>query len=1032
LSVAITDFWRLLAESRLLAPEQCRQLADDFGQVKGAAEQGNAKALGEWLVARNVLSKYQTTILLAGRSGPFHYGEYKVYDRVERGRLAGQFRAVHAPTGHPVLLHFLTGRVITDAHLWATAANEVLAASAIVSPHVQRFFEPVDLQSFKFLVSEDLRGSTLDERLATGRFPPHEACRIARLAAIGLAQMHQCGRVHGDVRPANVLLEPIPGHPGNVKLLLEAHESTGPIDFAAEAADPRLVVKADYLAPELLAPGKAQDPLTDIYALGCTLYAMLSGNPPFAGGSVQQKMTRHAGEPIRPLEQFGVPQPLAQLVAYMMAKNATVRYQSAALVAEQLAPLVDPAALYAQPPGAPPTLANFESFLRQKQAQAAAAPARGFAVVTPVASEPTPVGIAVGQQAGFRSDRDHLGQMAAAATASGGAAVPGIAVTPKGKTGSPGDVEAILKRKEAEQRKTVVVAIIAAGALVIAGIVGINLIGRGGNNQEVASNPAEGEPDPGPQPMERPDPPITTNVDPATSTGPGANPPDSSQGSGATTTPKPPVTVTEVGFQQEVVPDDGSLLWASPTTGKPVAFRMVPPGGSVFMIVRPADLLASSEGAKVLEALGPTFASERPKWEKAAGLRLDEIEQLIITLHNNDAKFPRVSFVVKMTEHATSEQLLLPDRWGNPPEQKVDKATFLAGPTWAYYVGTGNDAGTFVMGEARDVQEVAKVAGNPPNLMRDLERIRRTLDGDRHVSILAHPQFFFNDDGEPLFAGDRKKVRAPLSWLLGDYLQAAAVSLHCGDEFYFELRMLGSLDKEPYQLASEFRDRLNQVPTSLEDYFVDLTPPAYWKKLAFRYPGLVNKLHGNMRVGVENDQAVVNSLLPGAAAHNLVLGGELLIATAPGTALVASTTPPKVLPKTIAEALQLKTTFSFDSQSLEFAVRDLAIDVNDQLKGGTLQFGIKIIGPDLEKDGVTRNISINNFKQENAAIADILTALVMRTSTAKEPTDPGQKLIWVVADDPDAAGKQTILLTTRAAAAAKGYTVPDVFVPKKT
>ena len=61
-------------------------------------------------MARNVLSKYQTTILLAGRPGPFYYGDYKVYDRVEQGRLAGQFRAVHAPTGHPVLLQFLTGR----------------------------------------------------------------------------------------------------------------------------------------------------------------------------------------------------------------------------------------------------------------------------------------------------------------------------------------------------------------------------------------------------------------------------------------------------------------------------------------------------------------------------------------------------------------------------------------------------------------------------------------------------------------------------------------------------------------------------------------------------------------------------------------------------------------------------------------------------------------------------------------------------------------------------------------------------------
>ncbi|HEX5102501.1 MAG TPA: protein kinase, partial [Pirellulaceae bacterium] len=368
MSVSIPEFWDLLRDSRLLAAEQVQQLAMDYGSVKGSAEQGNAKTLAQWLVARNVLSKYQTTILLAGRPGPFYYGDYKVYDRVEKGRLAGQFRAVHAPTGHPVLLQFLTGPVISDADLWAAAANETLAACSVVSPHVQRFFEPVDLQSFKFLVSEDLRGDAVDQRLAVGRFPAPEAARIVRLAAIGLAQMHQCGRVHGDVRPLNVLLESIPNHPGNVKLLFDPTQPPEPFDFTQQQPDGRLAKMADYLAPELMSPGRVPDPLSDIYALGCTLYAMLSGNPPFAGGNIQQKMTRHASEAIRPLEGFGVPQPLAQLVTYMMAKNPQVRYQSAAIVAEQIAAFVDPNVLYAQPPQPAATLGSFEQFVRQKHA----------------------------------------------------------------------------------------------------------------------------------------------------------------------------------------------------------------------------------------------------------------------------------------------------------------------------------------------------------------------------------------------------------------------------------------------------------------------------------------------------------------------------------------------------------------------------------------------------------------------------------------------------------------------------------------
>ena len=83
MSVAIPEFWKLVIESRLLTAEQCGKLGADFGHVKGAANQSNARTLAEWLVSRNALSRYQSTVLLAGRAGPFYYGDYRVYDRVE-------------------------------------------------------------------------------------------------------------------------------------------------------------------------------------------------------------------------------------------------------------------------------------------------------------------------------------------------------------------------------------------------------------------------------------------------------------------------------------------------------------------------------------------------------------------------------------------------------------------------------------------------------------------------------------------------------------------------------------------------------------------------------------------------------------------------------------------------------------------------------------------------------------------------------------------------------------------------------------
>jgi len=1020
MSVSIPAFWKLLGESRLLAPEQCQQLYADFGQMKGAPTDGSARPLAEWLISRNVLSKYQTAILLAGRAGPFYYGDYKVYDRVGKGRLTGLFRAVHAPTGHPVLLQFLTGPIIQDPHLWAVAANEALAAANIVSPFLARVYEPVDLQTFKFLVIEDMRGSGVDDRLQHGRFPPAEACRLVRLAALGLAQMHQAGRMHGDIRPSNLLLETsTPNHPGHIKLLFDPHIAPGPINFADQDPAGRLAQSADYLAPELMQAGRSPDPLSDVYALGCTLYCLLTGNPPFAGGNLQQKMHRHATEAIRPLEAFGIGPPLAQLVPYLMAKNPAVRLQSAAIVAEQLAPLIDPALVNSYPPAPPPTLPNYENWLRQKRqhmvAQAAAvkmapaAPAVQLNLNTGVAV-PGPVRPAVGVNV---------------VTASSGGSSLG---------GSSSVAEIYARRKAQKQRNLLIGGLSSLAALVVLGIVALNFTGGGeGENpaeNEVAVNPNDDVPpiDEGPR---------SPTITPTTNTNP-VTPPVETPQTGEKSVGSAPGSGSTVA-KQEVVPDDGQLLWASPTTGQPPSFRLVPLDGQVFLSVRPSEMLASPDGAKVLDALGPDFTAQRDAFEKASGFKLSEIEHALISLHPNDAKFPRVSLVVTPSEKLTREQLV--ERWGNPAEAKEGEASYYTGPSWAFYVPADAEDGTFLMSDAESVKEVASTKRSSPPLMLHMERLRKSMDGDRHFSLLFRPSFLFNDDGEPLFAGERQKVKEPLRWFLGDDVEAGLVSMHFGNEFYLEGRSLGSLSKDKYQLAKEMRERLQQVPDLLTDYFVALTPPPYWKKLSFRYPQMVTALHDNMRVGVESEQAVVNSVLPGVAAHNLVLGGELLIASAPGAAVAAGpATPAAAGPKTIEDLLRLKSTLSFDAMAFDSVMAQIESDAQELAKGtplgkgGAEQFTIKILGnDDLRPEGITQQQTVRDFKQENKTLAEILTAMVMKANpvtTVQEPTETDQKLIWVVGPDPDNPSKQMVLITTRTAAAKKKYKLPDVFVPK--
>lgn len=1043
MSIPIPVFWSLLQESRLLAPEQCNQLAADFAQVKGAGDQSNAKTLAEWLVARNVLSRYQTMILLAGRPGPFHYGDYKVYDRIEKGRLAGCFRAVHGPTGHPVLLQFLTGTVIQDPAAWADAVNNTLSACTVHSPNLQRYFEPVDLGAFKFLVAEDLRGVTLDERLAHGRFPAPEACRLVRMAALGLAQLHQSGRAHGDVRPANLFLDTsVPGYPGDVKVLFDPHLVPGPVNFA-QAETAKLTAMSDYLAPELMHAGRLPDPLSDVYALGCTLYCLLSGSPPFVGGTVMQKMTRHATEAIRPLEPLGVPQPLAQLVTYMLAKNPQVRYQSPAIVAEQLAPFIDPGLLYTNPPQPLPTQIGYEHWVQQKQAQLAAA----------AAPQPEPEPERPPERFGLRIQE--AGEAVAASMSEKAADGPGVALRGLPTTSTAKTFvtpQELVAKREKDQTRFVVTALVGIGALAISGIIVMYAMNGGSAKPKPGPETAQVEKDEGPKPTSLAE--LQRNADAASVINnpiaqPGKRPipgnPEKTPANTKTNTDPPPPgqgtattqpVAVEAGPTEQVVPDDGQLLWASPTAGKALEFKLVPPEGQVFIAVRPAAMLSTAEGPRVLEALGPQFSTGRAAWEKAAGVALNEIEQVVITLHNNESKFPRVSYAIRTKNKLPSNDLLA--RWGNPAAAKEGNHTFYQGPVYSYYVTDSTDGtNAFVMGNPVDIKEVAKVGGAPPLLARDLARLLKTSDGDRHVNILFNPDFFDSDDGGPLFEGVYKKVREPLDILLGDQLEAGLVSLQFGPAFYVEARMLGQVATDRGALAKDFRSRLNDLPAAVEKYLRVINPPEYWRGLAFRYRGMIVELHDAMRIGVEGDQAVINAYLPGPAAHNLVLGGELLVSSAPGAAAGPATGGPAAPagPKTIEEVLAMKSKMQFPAQSLEFVMNDVMADAQEVAKGspfgkgGAMEFAIKVLGDDLQLDGITRNQTVRDFNKAGT-LAEILTEIVVTANSKKTPEDPDQKLIWVVAADPDNPAKQMVFITTKAQAAKKKYNVPAVFVKK--
>jgi hypothetical protein len=236
-------------------------------------------------------------------------------------------------------------------------------------------------------------------------------------------------------------------------------------------------------------------------------------------------------------------------------------------------------------------------------------------------------------------------------------------------------------------------------------------------------------------------------------------------------------------------------------------------------------------------------------------------------------------------------------------------------------------------------------------------------------------------------------------------------------------------------LAANLQARLEEVPDLIEAYFQQYYPPAYWRRVALRVPQMVRFLHQQTRVGVEEDQAIVNAALPATAAHNLAFAAQMLI-TAPQSELdtgTAAVPPTADEPQTLEQLLASTMDLSFDQKSLEFAIRDLAADVKEAHSTLPFEFEVKILGTDLQLEGITRNQQITDFTASDQTIADILTSLVMRANpvtTVQDPSEPDQKLIWVVGPDPDMPDRQIVLITTRTAATRQSYTLPAPFQPE--
>jgi serine/threonine protein kinase/nitrous oxidase accessory protein NosD len=319
------------------------------------------RPLAAELIKRGWLTPFQVNLLFTNRGQELRLGPYTLLERIGEGGMGQVFKALHT-----VLRRVDAVKTIRLGPQQPRLGDslprflqEAMAAGKVDHKHLVAVRTAEAKGDTFYLAMEFIDGIDLGrlmQREPDG-LPIGLACDYVRQAALGLQHAHEKGLVHRDIKPSNLMAT----RDGLVKVLdlglacIRSDEET-----ATRLTRPGAMMGTpDYMPPEQFNNAQAVDERSDVYSLGCTLYHLLAGKPPFAEGTIMEKMRHHCDHEPVPLHERRpeVPVAVSALVKRMMAKDPDGRLQSAQEVTRALAPFCQPTdaiPLATVPPAATP------------------------------------------------------------------------------------------------------------------------------------------------------------------------------------------------------------------------------------------------------------------------------------------------------------------------------------------------------------------------------------------------------------------------------------------------------------------------------------------------------------------------------------------------------------------------------------------------------------------------------------------------------------------------------------------------------
>ena len=258
---------------------------------------------------------------------PKQVAGYRILEPLGRGSMGSVYKAVQVSLDRVVAIKILHPHSAQNPRHARRFEREAVASAKMNHPHIIGALDVGEEGGMRYIVMEYIEGKSVAQLLAAGPMDPHRAVGIVVQIARALDYAHRAEIVHRDIKPANILVT----KEGVAKLCdlglakEVAADSSGTEEGLAMGTP-------FYLSPEQARGERRIDIRTDIYALGATLFHMVTGRVPYPGANPAVVMTRHLNDPLEPPDEVNpsVGRGISQIIEKMMAKEREARYQTPA------------------------------------------------------------------------------------------------------------------------------------------------------------------------------------------------------------------------------------------------------------------------------------------------------------------------------------------------------------------------------------------------------------------------------------------------------------------------------------------------------------------------------------------------------------------------------------------------------------------------------------------------------------------------------------------------------------------------------